>query len=157
MAWLLFWAYEALAATLALMLLLLLSLAAAYAALRASPPASALEAWCIDRPISLYLGWITAATLANLSVVVVAGGWLPASLDPTGWSLAMTVLALAIAAFVYLRLNDPIFLAVLAWAMVGIAFKPGQVALVAMAAMSVAALAGVGVFTLLAGLGPRRA
>jgi translocator protein len=157
MAWLLFWAYEALAATLALMLLLLLSLAAAYAALRASPPPSTLEAWCVDRPISLYLGWITAATLANLSVVVVSGGWLPSSLDPTGWSLVMTGVALAIAAFVYLRLTDPIYLAVLAWAMAGIAFKPEQVALVAMAAMSVAALAGVGAFTLLAGLGPRRA
>lgn len=153
--WLVFWAYEALAVTLVVMLLLLAALLVAYRALRAQPPASAAEAWCVDRPISLYLGWITAATLANLSLVVVHLGWLPAAVTPEAWSLAAIGLALGIAGFVYWRLADPVYLAVIAWAMSGIAFKPAQLGEVAMAAQAVAALAGIGVVLLLL-LGPAR-
>ncbi len=155
--WLVFWAYEALIVTLAVMLLLLASLAVAYRALAQAPPATPLEAWCVDRPISLYLGWVTAATLANLSVVVVHAGWLPASVSPATWSLAAVTVALAVAAFVYLRLADPVFLAVIAWAMTGIAFKAQQVGTVAIAAQAVAALAGIGVVMLLLFGAPRRA
>ena len=151
--WLVFWAYEALVVTLVVMLLLLASLVVAYRTLRAGVPASAAEAWCVDRPISLYLGWITAATLANLSVVVVHEGWLPAGVSPEAWSLAALGLALAIAAFVYWRLADPVYLGVIAWAMTGIAFKPEQLGEVAMAAQGAAALAGIGVVLLLL-LGP---
>lgn len=156
--WLVFWAYESLVVTLVVMLLLLSALVVAYRSLRASAPATPLEAWCVDRPISLYLGWITAATLANLSVVVVHAGWLPAAVSPEAWSLAAIVLAAGIAAFVYLRLADPVYLGVIAWAMSGIAFKPEQVAAVATAAQAVAALAGIGVVLLLLyGPVPRRA
>lgn len=156
--WLVFWAYEALVVTLAVMLLLLASLVAAYRELRAGAPATAAEAWCLDRPISLYLGWVTAATLANLSVVVVHAGWLPEAIDPETWSLVALALALGIAAFVYLRLADPVYLGVIAWAMTGIAFKTAQVGPVAMAAQGVAALAGIGVVLLLLyGPVPRRA
>lgn len=31
------------------------------------PPASFAERACVDLPFSLYLGWITTATLANLA------------------------------------------------------------------------------------------
>jgi hypothetical protein len=153
--WLVFWAYEALVVTLVVMLLLLGSLVVAYRELRKSPPVSAGEAWCLDRPISLYLGWITAATLANLSVVVVHEGWLPGAVTPEAWSLFAVGLALVIAGFVYWRLADPVYLAVIAWAMMGIAFKPAQLGQVAMAAQAVAALAGIGVVLLLL-LGPAR-
>lgn len=156
--WLVFWAYEALVVTLLVMLLLLASLVAAYRELRASAPATPAEAWCLDRPISLYLGWITAATLANLSVVVVHAGWLPEAIDPETWSLLAVAAALAIAAFVYLRLADPVYLGVIAWAMTGIAFKTAQLGPVAMAAQGAAALAGIGVVLLLLyGPVPRRA
>lgn len=148
-SWLVFWAYEALTLTLLVMLLLLGSLAVTYRTLRAGAPASAAEAWCLDRPISLYLGWITVATLANLSVVVVHEGWLPAAVSPKTWSLAALALALVIAAFVYLRLADPVYLGVIAWAMTGIALKPGQLGDVALAAQGVAALSGIGVLMLL--------
>jgi hypothetical protein len=153
--WLVFWAYEALVVTLVVMLLLLASLAVAYRELRKVPAASATEAWCLDRPISLYLGWITAATLANLSVVVVHEGWLPAAVTPAAWSLFALALALVIAGFVYWRLADPVYLGVIAWAMTGIAFKPAQLGQVALGAQAVAALAGIGVVLLLL-LGPAR-
>ena len=153
--WLVFWAYEALVVTLVVMLLLLGSLIVAYRELRKASAASAAEAWCLDRPISLYLGWVTAATLANLSLVVVHLDWLPSAVTPEAWSLFAIGLALVIAGFVYWRLADPVYLGVIAWAMTGIAFKPAQLGSVAMAAQAVAALAGIGVVLLIL-LGPVR-
>jgi len=147
-AWLVFWHHEVLTATLAVMLLLLLGLVAIYLRLD-TPPSSLGEAWCVDAPFSLYLGWISIATLANLGVVVVAADRLGLGFDPLAWSLAMLGVALAIGAFAYLRLGDVVFLGVVTWASLGIALKPGQLPLVAVAAMAVAGLTGIGVMRLL--------
>jgi hypothetical protein len=149
MAWLWFWHHEALLATLVVMLLLLGSLAAIYWQLRAEPPASIREACCVDAPFRLYLGWITVAFLANASVLATTPGVLPVTAAPTPWSLAMIGLTLVIAAAVYLRLRDAIYLAVISWAAVGIALKAGQAPGVSAPAMVVAALAGLGVIGLL--------
>ena len=148
-AWLVFWHHERLAATLALMLLLFLALLAIYRSLESPPPRSLAEAWCVDAPFSLYLGWITIATLANLGVVVVAQDALGLGIDPERWSQAMLAIALAAGLFVYLRAGDVIFLVVMTWAALGIALKEGQPPGVALPAMAVAGLTGIGVIRLL--------
>lgn len=148
-SWLLLWHYEAMLASLAVMVLLLASLATARGVLAAAPPTGGCEAWCVDRPFSLYLGWICVATLANLGVAVVHAGLLPAAVDAVTWSQALLGAALAIAAFGLLRLRDPLFLCAIAWAAVGIAHKAGQPPSLAVPAMAVAGLAGLGIITLL--------
>lgn len=147
--WLLLWHYEAIVASLAVMVLLLASLATVRGVLAGAPPSSRREAWCVDLPFSLYLGWICVATLANLGVVVVHAGLLPAAVDVVAWSQALLGAALAVAAFGFFRLRDAVFLAVIAWAAVGIAHKTGQPLALALPAMVVAGLAGLGVITLL--------
>lgn len=148
-AWLVFWHHEALIGTLAVMSLLLGGLVAIYRSLGNPGPASLAEAWYVDATFSLYAGWITIATLANLGVVVVAADVFGVGLDPVRWSQAMLVMALAIGAFVYLRLGDLIFLGVITWATVGIALKGGQAPAVAATALAVAGLTGFGVIRLL--------
>lgn len=155
MAWLWFWHHEALAAAMVVMLLLLASLAVIYRQLSGSPPASRLEAWCLDVPFRLYLAWITMAALANLSVVVAEATGLPVSVDPVIWSQGMLAAALVIGALVFARLRDPIYLCVISWAAVGIALKGGQAPAVSVPAMIVAGLAGLGAVGLL--LAPPRA
>jgi hypothetical protein len=155
--WLLLWHYEATIASLAVMLLLLASLATVHGLLSASPPSSGREAWCVDVPFSLYLGWISVATLANLGVAIVHGGVLPAGVSPVLWSQAMLGVALVIAATGFFRLRDPVFLAALAWAAVGIAHKTGQAPGIAVPAMALAGLAGLAMISLLRrGVGPAR-
>lgn len=149
MAWLVFWHHESLVATLAVMLLLLGGLVAIYRALGDPGPASLAEAWYVDATFSLYAGWITIATLANLGVVLVAADVLGLGLDPVRWSQAMLAVALAVGVFVYLRLGDLVFLGVITWASVGIALKGGQVPAVAVTALAVAGLTGFGVIRLL--------
>jgi hypothetical protein len=154
MAWLWFWHHEALTATLAIMLMLWASLAWIYRALAADEPATPLEAGSVDAVFSLYFGWITVATLANLSVVMtsVAGPWpIP---DPATWAQAMVLASLGIALYAYRRLKDPVFLAVIAWAAAGIALKGAQAPAVALPAMVVAGLSGLGAIGLLLARGP---
>ncbi len=52
-----------------LMLILLGSLAFIYVRLRSTPASSLTERLCVDAPFSLYFGWITTATLANLAAL----------------------------------------------------------------------------------------
>lgn len=156
MAWLWFWHHEALIAALAVMLLLLASLLAIGRQLSGSPAESRLELWCLDGPFRLYLAWITIATLANLSVVVAAGSALQPRVSPVFWSQGMLAAVLAIGAFAFLRLRDPLFLCVISWTAVGIALKGGQAPAVSAPAMIVAGLAGLGATGLLLGA-PRRA
>lgn len=155
--WLLLWHYEAILASLAVMLLLLAALATVRGLLSTSPPSSWREAWCVDVPFSLYLGWISVATLANLAVAVVHGGVLPAAVDAVLWSQALLGVALAIAAVGFFSLRDPVFLAALTWAAVGIAHKTGQAPAVAVPAMVLAGLTGLAMISLLRrGVGPAR-
>jgi hypothetical protein len=95
------------------------------------------------------------AALANLSVVAMEATGLSVSVDPIVWSQGMLAAALAIAALVFARLRDPLYLCVISWAAVGIALKGGQAPRVSPPAMIVAGLAGLGAVGLL--LGPPRA
>ena len=87
----------------------------------------------------------------------VHGGVLPAGVSPVLWSQAMLGVALVIAATGFFRLRDPVFLAALAWAAVGIAHKTGQAPGIAVPAMALAGLAGLAMISLLRrGVGPAR-
>ncbi len=147
--WLLLWHYEAIVASLAAMVLLLAALATVRRGLAAAPPSGRREAWCVDVPFSLYLGWICVATLANLGVAVMYTGLLPAAVDGVSWSQAMLGGALAIAALGFFRLRDPVFLAAIAWAAIGIAHKADQPPSLALPAMAVAGLCGLAMISLL--------
>lgn len=147
--WLLLWHHEAVTASLAVMVLLLASLATVRSVLASAPPATWREAACVDLPFSLYLGWISVATLANLGVTVLAAGLLPQAVTPVLWSQALLGAALVIAGVGYFRLRDPVFLAAIAWAAVGIAHKGGQAPWLAVTAMGVAGLAGLAMISLL--------
>jgi len=140
--WLWFWHHEALVATLFVMLLLLVALAFVFRQLRVGQPASVAESWCLDAPFSLYTGWITVATLANLSVVV-TGVPTSVQVDVVAWSQLMLASLLGIAFAGWSRLHDPVFLVVLCWAATGVALKQGQAPSVAVPAMTVGGLAGM--------------
>lgn len=154
--WLVLWHYELFAGTMVVMLVLLGSLAFIYRSLRREPPRGDGERWCVDRAFSLYLGWITVATLANLSVLVRVYGWSTEAFGGVAWAQGLVLVALGIAAFVYLRLRDAVFLAVIAWAAAGIALKPGQWPPVTVSAAVVTALVVASLADLVLRRGMRR-
>ncbi|RPJ20971.1 MAG: tryptophan-rich sensory protein [Planctomycetaceae bacterium] len=70
-AWIFLWHYEQFILTLVAMLILLVSLTAIYGRLQASPPSGGIaERLAVRLPFSIYLGWITVATIANVTVVL---------------------------------------------------------------------------------------
>lgn len=140
-AWLFSWHYGVFWLSEVLMVGLLLSLIAIYQRLEIGRARHrGAGKWFLDLPFSVYLGWITVATVANTSIFLLDLGF-----DGGAAAPALTVLVIAVAAFIgllALRLrSDLAFALVLAWAFVGIAVKQsGQTPSVVVAALAAAAL-----------------
>ncbi len=136
------------------MVWLLVSLIAVVAGLRNTLPNA--EATAVDRWVTVptfygYLGWVSVATVANVTVLFISLGW-EGTQTAALWSVVAIVAATVISAGVLLySLGDSGtggFLAVLVWALVGVYLgNSGQSMLVGVAALVAAAvLIGVGVF-----------
>ncbi len=140
-AWLFLWHYEVFVLTLLAMFTLLGVLIAIYLRLRigrVSVPT--VERWCVDIPFSIYLGWITVATVANVTAVLDYLRWDGWGLRPEVWALIMLAATFAIAASVGFTRRDVAYLLVIIWAVVGIAVKHAGVPAVAAGAWVTAGL-----------------
>ena len=134
--WLVTWHLEWLVPSFMLMLLLLSMLVRIYRTL-GTTDASAAVRWLVAAPFSLYLGWISVATIANASAVQSALYWNDVGFDATTWTLAKLALAGAIACIVSLRRHDMVFPLVVAWAGFGISRGQAETPAVAGAATTV--------------------
>src|SRR5512141_1923730 len=75
-AWLFCWHYNLFGLSVLVMLGLLGLLIASYRALNVQQTvASTAEKWCVDYPFSTYLGWISVATIANITDYLYFIGW----------------------------------------------------------------------------------
>jgi len=122
-AWIFLWHYQQFPLTLLVMLTLLASLLMVYLRLRATPPASRLERWLVDLPFSIYLGWITVATIANVSDVLDYLRWDQFNLGDATWMIIILFVVVALAWAMSLRERDAAYLGVLLWALAGIGLK----------------------------------
>lgn len=133
--WLLLWHYNQFPLTVIFMLVLLAALILIYLALhRPAARYSRAELWMVRVPFSIYLGWITVATIANISATLVVVKWNGFGLAPTLWFAVVLVAAVIIAALMTTFRRDVAYLAVLVWAFVGIAVRPTDSTLVVTAA-----------------------
>ena len=124
MAWIVAWHYEATGLSLLIMLTLLISLAVLYQRLEIgqSTPGKA-ERFMIHLPFSVYFGWITVATIANVTAVLVHWGWGRFGLSEQFWATLMILIATGLGFVMLFRRNDLAYVAVLAWAFYGIYSK----------------------------------
>jgi hypothetical protein len=157
--WILLWHYNLFPVSLLAMLLLLASLIVIYLRLDIGRTATAAaEKWAVDAPFSVYLGWITVATVANATTVLYDLGWNGGGIGPEFWAVLMIAAATIICLAVILTRRDVAYSLVIIWALIGIAVKQGDrsqsVATAAIVAAVVVALALVAVKT---GLVRRRA
>lgn len=98
---------------------------------------SRLERWLVDIPISIYLGWISVATIVNVASALADAGWNRSGSGAIGWTLIMLVVAAAIAAIVALR-RDTAFVLVIVWAFVAIAVRQAAQKIIAVPAVGLA-------------------
>jgi benzodiazapine receptor len=141
--WLVLWHYEVFLLTLATMLTLLLVLIVIYLRLGIGRArVSAAENWLVHVPFSIYLGWITVATIANATTVLDYLGWNGWG-APQVWAVVMMVAGAGIASAMGLTRGDVAYMLVIVWAFVGIAVKHAATPLVSIAAWVTAALVAV--------------
>ncbi|MGH0052777.1 MAG: tryptophan-rich sensory protein [Sphaerochaetaceae bacterium] len=79
--------------------------------------------WALALPFSIYLGWITVATIANSTVFLVSVGWKGWSIGEPGWTVVALVLGVIIGLTWAFRRGDKAYLLTLVWAYAGILLK----------------------------------
>ena len=93
-AWLFCWQYNHFTLSVLVMLILLGLLIACYLNLNIGRTSvSTAEKWCVDIPLSVYLGWISVATIANISDWLYFVHWNGFGIDPQTWAVIMLVVA----------------------------------------------------------------
>lgn len=122
--WLFLWHYEVFLFTLLAMLALLLSLITIYLRLDVGQvKVSTREKWSVHIPFSIYLGWITVATIANATQLLYYLGWNGWGISPEIWAVIMLAAGVIISAVMGLTRADIPYSLVLVWAYVGIAVE----------------------------------
>jgi len=135
-AWIFFWHYEYFAWTLAAMISLLILLIAIYLRLGiGKTKVSTAENWAVQIPFSIYLGWITVATVANITDVLYYLNWNAFGISAGIWMIIILSAVILIAGMVSLTRQDIAFNLVILWALVGIAVKHSSVMLVMIASL----------------------
>ncbi len=130
--WILLWHYEIFPLTLLVMLVLLVSLIVVYLRLGIGRSAVAkAETWLVRVPFSIYLGWITVATVANATSLLDYLNWNAFGLAPETWMVIILAAVLVISALMSFMRRDVAFTLVILWALVGIALKHTAVPAVA--------------------------
>jgi hypothetical protein len=123
-AWIFLWHYEVFGWTLVAMFTLLISLILIYLRLGiGKTQVSRAETWTVRVLFSIYLGWITVATIANVTDVLAYWHWGGWGIAPQSWAAIMLGVAVLVAAAMTFTRRDVAYLVVLVWAFVGIAVK----------------------------------
>ncbi|MDL1902303.1 tryptophan-rich sensory protein [Anaerolineae bacterium CFX9] len=138
--WLVLFHYEQFWLSTVAMLVLLASLIVTYRSLRDGTPVSNVERWTTRIPFSIYLGWITVATVANFTYALFAANWDGFGLSYETWGVIMLVVAGLIAAALAYFHRDVAYAAVIVWAFVGIISRHSDVGSIVLSAGVMAAL-----------------
>lgn len=122
--WIFLWHYLLFPLTLVAMLVLLAALVMIYLTLKETrSAASPRERWLVQLPFSIYLGWITVATIANVNSVLDFLNWNQFGISAAAWMGIILLVVAALAWIMSLREQDAAYLAVLLWALAGIGVK----------------------------------
>ena len=139
--WIFLWHYNLFPLSLLVMLVLLAALLVIYLRLDIGRTrVSTVERWCVNIPFSVYLGWITVATVANATDVLYDLGWNGFGIAPETWAVIMLIIAAGLGVAMAVTRRDVAYLLVLVWAFAGIGVKQAAVPLVATTAWIVTAL-----------------
>ncbi|HTX90725.1 MAG TPA: hypothetical protein VMC09_05865 [Anaerolineales bacterium] len=143
--WLFLWHYELFVGTLAAMLVLLAALIAIYLRLGIGvTKASTAETWLVRVPFSVYLGWITVATIANATELLDYLKWTGFGLPALFWFLVVLLAVLVIATLMSLNRKDAAFVLVILWALAGVAYKNAAMPVLWITTLTTALLVGLG-------------
>jgi hypothetical protein len=149
--WIFAWHYKIVPLSLVLMLVLLGCLLAVYLRLNVGKSETTkAERYLVHLPFSVYLGWITIATIANVTALLVDINWMRWGLTQQFWAVAVIIVGIAIALSVLFTRRDIFYCLVVDWALLGILLKRLSVTMVP--AQSVVAVTIVGLVLISGGV-----
>ncbi|MDW7738448.1 MAG: tryptophan-rich sensory protein, partial [Bacillota bacterium] len=121
------WHYQRVGWSMIIILLLLATLIIIYLRIGAvTTEKSIYDRLLVKFPFSLYLGWISAATIVNFNVLLYDIGWLGIGTGGVLFTILMIIIASFIALAVFYLRQDYIYAAVFVWALIGIGLRHGS-------------------------------
>jgi hypothetical protein len=123
-AWIFVWQFESLILSVVLIFALLVSLIAIYLRLNIGKSrVKTGERLAVHLPFSVYLGWITIASIADVAVTLTAYNWDSFGISPEIWAIIVVAVALVITMLMLSTRKDIAYALVIIWALVGIGFN----------------------------------
>jgi hypothetical protein len=128
--WVMCFLYRQYGASMIAMVCILLPLIGAYWSLPFKTNISRWQRWLIKFPVTIYLAWISLATILNGAILLESWQWNRWGISPEAWTVIMLVIAGSIAHFVVLPRLDFAYAGVFIWAAIAIAIKNSQIMLI---------------------------
>lgn len=88
------------------------------------------QSFLLITPFTIYLGWISVATIANFTALFVKLSWNGFGMEPIYWSSLMILIAIALGLLFLFKYSAISFTMVIAWALCGINARQGRVEII---------------------------
>ena len=122
--WIFAWQYRILPLSLVCMVVLLVVLILIYNRLNVGrSSAGASEKYLVHLSMSIYLGWISIATIANVTAVLVYYKWNRFGMEEQLWAIIMIVVGILLGLLFLFYRKDIFYTLVIDWAVLGILLK----------------------------------
>jgi len=125
--WILAWHYEYVLLSVVIMLVLLYSLFKIYSNVQRTRPHALWDNIFILTMSSMYLGWISVATIANVTALLVSMGWNGWGMTEPMWASIMIIIAAILGITAVFSKQDIPFALVIIWALWGIYSKQSPI------------------------------
>jgi len=122
-AWIVTWHYQLILWSVIVMIALLLSLISLYNSLYNIELPYGWGKFAFRVSMGVYLGWISVATIANVTALLVSMNWDGFGLGENVWTIAVMIVGFILAVLVALRNRDIFYPLVVIWAYYGIIIK----------------------------------
>jgi membrane protease YdiL (CAAX protease family) len=102
----------------------------------------------VHLPMSVYLGWISIATIANVTALLVAYRWNRFGMTEQFWAVAMTGIGIVLGLIMLFSRRDIFYALVVDWAVFGIFLKRTAAAATPARAVIIVSIIGICLLTL---------
>ncbi len=123
MGWLALWHYEQMALSVVVMFSLLTLLIRINRRFFEQPMDANDIRYFVRLPFGIYLGWISVATVANITALLVSLQWNGFGINPAIWTITVIIIAAVLAALALLRWKNVPYVGAVTWALYGIYSK----------------------------------
>lgn len=122
--WIFSWQYRVLPLSLGCMVVLLVVLILIYSRLNVGRSSAAgSDKYMVHLPMSIYLGWISIATIANVTALLVHYKWNRFGVEEQVWAIIMIAVGILLGLLFLFYRKDIFYTLVVDWAVLGILLK----------------------------------